>query len=263
MVDVSEGLADVQASSDERNIRIDKVGVKDIRYPITVKDRSNEAQHTVGTISMYVDLPHHFKGTHMSRFLEVLNDHRGGISVEGLPGILREIRERLEAETAYFMVTFSYFMEKKAPVTGAPGMMVYDCGFEASLGESSDFVLSVGVPIATLCPCSKEISDRGAHNQRGNVNVKVRFEGELWIEELVELVEEAASCDLYPVLKREDEKFVTEKAFDNPRFVEDMDRVLALRLRKDNRIKWISVEVENFESIHAHNAYAFIEEVCE
>ena len=263
MVDVSEGLADVQASSDERNIRIDKVGVKDIRYPITVKDRSNEAQHTVGTISMYVDLPHHFKGTHMSRFLEVLNDHRGGISVEGLPGILREIRERLEAETAYFMVTFSYFMEKKAPVTGAPGMMVYDCGFEASLGESSDFVLSVGVPIATLCPCSKEISDRGAHNQRGNVNVKVRFEGELWIEELVELVEEAASCDLYPVLKREDEKFVTEKAFDNPRFVEDMVREVALRLRKENRIKWISVEVENFESIHAHNAYAFIEEVCE
>lgn len=142
-------------------------------------------------------------------------------------------------------------------------MMAYECGFEASSGKTEDFVLSVGVPIATLCPCSKEISDRGAHNQRGNVDMKVRFDGELWIEELVELVEEVASCDLYPVLKREDEKFVTEKAFDNPRFVEDMVREVALILRKDNRIKWFRVEVENFESIHSHNAYAFIEEICE
>ena len=181
MVDIYEGLADVQVSSDERNISIDKVGLKDIRYPIHVKERSNEAQHTVGMISMYVDLPHHFKGTHMSRFLEVLNDHRGGISVEGLPGILRGIRERLEAETAYFMVTFSYFMGKKAPVTGAHGMMVYDCGFEASLGESSDFVLSVGVPIATPCPCPKENPASGAHHQRATGNVEVRSKGELWL----------------------------------------------------------------------------------
>ncbi len=253
-------LADVQSSADERNVKIDKVGVKDIRYPIVVKDRANEAQNTIGMINMYVDLPHHFKGTHMSRFLEVLNQYNGSIGVDRVPEILEVMRERLEAETAHFAVTFSYFMEKKAPITRAPGMMAYDCGFDASAGAVDDFVLSVGVPIATLCPCSKEISDRGAHNQRGLVEVKVRFDGELWIEELVEIVEESASCDLYPILKREDEKFVTEKAFDNPRFVEDLVREVAVRLRKHERITWFQVQVENFESIHAHNAYAFLEE---
>jgi GTP cyclohydrolase I len=256
----SADLADIQSSADERNVKIDKVGVKDIRYPIVVKDRANEAQNTIGTINMYVDLPHHFKGTHMSRFLEVLNQYTGSIGVDRVPEILEVMRERLEAETAHFAVTFSYFMEKKAPITGAPGMMAYDCGFDASAGAVDDFVLSVSVPVATLCPCSKEISDRGAHNQRSNVEVKVRFDGELWIEELVEIVEESASCDLYPILKREDEKFVTEKAFDNPRFVEDIVREVAVRLRKDERIKWFQVQVENFESIHAHNAYAFLEE---
>lgn len=260
--EVPAGLADVQAGSDKRNVRIDKVGVKNITYPITVKDRSKEAQNTIGTVNMYVDLPHNFKGTHMSRFLEVLNEHNGGISVDRVPEILKEMRGRLEAETAHFAVTFPYFMEKKAPITGSAGMMAYNCGFEATSGKEEDFVLTVVVPIATLCPCSKEISDRGAHNQRGDVEVKVRFDGELWIEELVEVVEEAASCDLYPVLKREDEKFVTEKAFDNPRFVEDIVREVALILRKDSRIKWFHVEVENFESIHSHNAYALVEEIC-
>jgi GTP cyclohydrolase I len=196
----------------------------------------------------------------MSRFLEVLNEHRGSIGVDRVPEILEAMRERLEAETAHFGVNFSYFMRKEAPITGAPGMMAYECGFEASSGVVNDFMLSVSVPITTLCPCSKEISTRGAHNQRGNVEVKVRFDGELWIEELVEVVEESASCDLYPILKREDEKFVTEKAFDNPRFVEDIVREVALRLRKDPRITWFEVQVENFESIHAHNAYAFLQE---
>ncbi len=260
MANISEDLADVQAGADERNVRIDKVGVKDIRYPITVMDRSKEAQQTIGTVNMYVDLPHQFKGTHMSRFLEILNEYSGGMSVERLPEILGKMRARLEAETAHFEVTFTYFMEKKAPITGAVGMMAYECGFEASSGKNEDFVLKVGVPVATLCPCSKEISTRGAHNQRGLVEVKARFEGQLWIEELVEVVEAAASCDLYPVLKREDEKFVTEKAFDNPRFVEDIVREVALRLRKDGRILWFQVGVENFESIHSHNAFAFLEE---
>lgn len=253
-------LADVQGSSDERKVSIDKVGVKNIRYPIVVKDRSKKAQNTIGMINMYVDLPHHFKGTHMSRFLEVLNQYNGSISVDRVPEILEAMRERLEAETAHFSVTFSYFMEKFAPITGAPGMMAYDCGFDASSGALDDFVLSVSVPVSTLCPCSREISDRGAHNQRGSVEVKARFEGELWIEEIVEIVEESASCDLFPILKREDEKFVTEKAYDNPRFVEDLLREVAIRLRKDPRIKWFQVHVENFESIHAHNAYAFLEE---
>lgn len=253
-------LADVQASSDERNVKIDKVGVKNIRYPIVVKDRAKDAQHTIGNVNMYVDLPHHFKGTHMSRFLEVLNEHTDAIGVDSVPSLLQTIRERLDAQTAHFSVTFPYFMHKAAPVTGAEGLMALECGFEASAGATDDFVLSIMVRIATLCPCSKEISLRGAHNQRGHVRIKVRFDGEFWIEELVEIAESAGSCALYPILKREDEKFVTETAFDNPRFVEDVVREAALLLRNDKRIRWFQVEVENFESIHDHNAYAFIEE---
>ncbi|MBI3126096.1 MAG: GTP cyclohydrolase I FolE2 [Candidatus Tectomicrobia bacterium] len=256
----SAELADVQGGSDFRNVKIDKVGVKDIRYPIVVRDRAKKSQHTVGTINMYVDLPHQFKGTHMSRFLEVLNEHRGVVGVEHVRGILAAILQRLDARTAHFEVSFPYFMERDAPVTGASGMMAYECGFDASAGAVDDFVLSVKVNVATLCPCSKEISTRGAHNQRGNIHVKVRFEGELWIEELVEIAEESGSCALYPILKREDEKFVTEKAFDNPRFVEDVVRETAIRLRRDPRIRWFQVHVENFESIHDHNAYAFVEE---
>lgn len=256
-------LVDVQNSLDDRKIKIDKVGVKEIRYPIVVLDRSHEAQHTVGTVEMYVDLPHHFKGTHMSRFLEVLNAHRGAISVENVPQILRVLRERLDAETAHFVVSFTYFMTKFAPVTGAEGLMAYDCRFEAAAGAQDDFVLTVEVPVTTLCPCSKQISARGAHNQRGLVRVKARFEGLLWIEELVQLVEEAASCDLFPILKRQDEKYVTEKAYDNPRFVEDMVREVTLRLQRDPRLRWFQVHVENFESIHAHNAYAFVEQWVE
>ncbi len=256
----SAALADVQGSLDERNVKIDKVGVKNIRYPIVVRDRAKKNQHTVGMVNMYVDLPHQFKGTHMSRFIEVLNEHNGLISVERVPEILESIRSRLDAQTAHFSVTFPYFIEKEAPVTGAPGVMSLECGFDASAGAVNDFVLSVTVKVATLCPCSKEISTRGAHNQRGHVQIKVRFEGELWIEELVEVAEASGSCALYPLLKREDEKHVTEKAFDNPRFVEDVVREAALRLRKDPRIKWFQVQVENFESIHDHNAYAFLEE---
>lgn len=257
-VNTSE-LADVQGSPDRREIKIDKVGVKNIEYPIVVRDRGKGTQSTVGTINMYVDLPGHFKGTHMSRFLEVLNAHDGAIGVDEIPALLEAMRTRLEAETAHFNVTFPYFIEKSAPVTGARGVMPYVCGFDACAGNVNDFVVQVDVPVTTLCPCSKEISARGAHNQRGLVRVKARFEGELWIEELIEWIEASASCDLYPVLKRQDEKFVTEKAYDNPRFVEDLSREVTILLRKDPRIKWFSVEVENFESIHAHNAYAYIE----
>ena len=260
---IAADLADVQSSPDRRDIKIDKVGVKNIQYPIVVKDRANTTQSTIGTLNMYVDLPAHFKGTHMSRFLEALNAHQGSIGVEEIPDILEAMRTRLEAETAHFCVTFPYFMEKKAPVTGARGVMPYVCGFDACAGECDDFIVEVQVPVTTLCPCSKEISSRGAHNQRGMVRLKVRFDGDLWLEELIELVEESASCDLYPVLKRPDEKFVTEKAYDNPRFVEDLSREVTLRLKRDPRILWFSVEVENFESIHAHNAYAAIEQWCD
>ncbi len=256
-------LADVQSSPDRREIKIDKVGVKNIEYPIVVLDRANGSQQTIGTIDMYVDLPAHFKGTHMSRFLEVLNGHEGAIGVEEIPEILESMRSRLEAETAHFKVSFPFFRDKFAPVTGARGVMPYRCSFDACAGRVSDFVVAVEVPVTTLCPCSKEISARGAHNQRGLVRLQVRFDGTLWIEELIDLIEESASCDLYPVLKRQDEKFVTEKAYDNPRFVEDLSREVTLRLRSDERIRWFSVEVENYESIHAHNAYAAIEQWCE
>lgn len=258
VLDVSQ-MPDIQKTRDPRNIPIDKVGVKNIRYPIVVRDRSKGPQSTVGTVNMYVDLPHHFKGTHMSRFLEVLNRHHGAISVEKIPELLSEMCERLVAETAHFEVDFTYFMTKAAPVTGIEGLMGYECGFQAAAGKTEDFVLSVEVPVTTLCPCSKEISDRGAHNQRGNVHVRVRFDDLVWIEDVVELVEASASCALYPVLKRQDEKWVTETAYDNPRFVEDMVREVTLRLQADDRITWFEIHVENFESIHAHNAYAYIE----
>lgn len=255
----SSTLADVQSSTDRRQIKIDKVGVKNIEYPIVVKDRSHGSQSTVGTINMYVDLPEHFKGTHMSRFLEVLNAHEGAISADRIPEILDAMRARLEAETAHFSIRFPYFIEKHAPVTGARGVMPYTCSFEAASGAVNDFVMMLEVPVTTLCPCSKEISARGAHNQRGIVRVRVRFDSLVWLEEMIETIEESASCDLYPVLKREDEKFVTERAYDNPRFVEDLSREVVLRLKRDSRINWFEVEVENFESIHAHNAYACIE----
>ncbi|MCY4400755.1 MAG: GTP cyclohydrolase FolE2 [Gemmatimonadetes bacterium] len=253
-------LADVQANPDGRQVPIAKVGVQNIRFPIAVKDRQKTAQHTVGRIDMSVDLPDHFKGTHMSRFMEILNSHDGEISVEALPAILRTMRDRLNAATAHLGISFPYFMHKRAPVTGAAGLLSYDCAFDASSGADDDFVLTVKVPVTTLCPCSREISARGAHNQRSMVTVQARFDDELWIEDLVELVDASASCGLYPVLKRADEKWVTERAYDNPRFVEDLVREVTLRLRAMEQVTWFNVHVVNFESIHEHDAYAQVEE---
>lgn len=251
-------LVDVQNSQDKRNIAIDKVGVRGVKWPIRVLDRANDHQHTIGDFTLTVDLPHHFKGTHMSRFLEVLGEFQGEISVNALPKILDGLKTRLMAETAHLEVKFPYFMSKKAPVTGKAGMMEYSCGFIAQSNHQSDFIMWLQVPVATLCPCSKEISSYGAHNQRGHVTVKLRFEGHLWLEEVIEMIEASASCDLYPVLKRPDEKFVTEKAYENPRFVEDVVREVAVAFNRDERITWYEIEVENFESIHAHNAYAYL-----
>ena len=253
-------LADVQAHPDTRKVPISRVGVQNIRFPIAVKDRQKSAQHTVGTIDMSVDLPHHFKGTHMSRFMEILNSHDEVISGDALPEILRTMRERLHARTAHLRISFPYFMEKAAPVTGSAGLLSYDCAFDASSGATDDFILTVKVPVTTLCPCSREISARGAHNQRSMVTVQTRFDGELWIEDVVALVDESASCELYPVLKRADEKWVTEHAYDNPRFVEDLVREITLRLRALDQVTWFSVHVVNFESIHEHDAYAQVEE---
>jgi len=252
-------LPDMQNSRDERNIAIDKVGVRNVMYPIVVLDRAKDKQHSSGNFQLTVDLPKEFKGTHMSRFLEVLNEYSHEISVQSLPAMLKALKERLNAEHAHLEVKFPFFIEKKAPVTGMGGMMMYNCGFKATQNAKTDFIMEVEIPVTTLCPCSKEISARGAHNQRGYVRVQIRTTDHVWIEEVIEMVEACGSAALYPVLKRPDEKFVTEQAYDNPRFVEDMVREVALAFNQDDRISSYEIEVENHESIHAHNAYAYIQ----
>ncbi len=251
-------MPDMQSSRDQRNIPIDRVGVRNVKYPIFVRERDNGMQQTVGTFTLTVDLPREFKGTHMSRFLEVLGEHNHDLSAETIPAILAKLRERLHAEVSHLEVKFTYFREKAAPVTGKKGMMGYECGFVATGGTEEDFFLHLNVPVTTLCPCSKEISARGAHNQRGYVTVKVRPNGLLWLEEVIDMIENSASCQLYPVLKRPDEKFVTEMAYDNPRFVEDMVREVAVAFDSNPLVGAYEIEVENHESIHDHNAYAYL-----
>ncbi len=251
-------MPDVQASPDRRHIAIDKVGVKGVTCPITLKTRDGGTQTTVADVAMYVSLPHHQKGTHMSRFLEVLNEHAHPFTPDCIMTVARSIKERLEAEDAHIELTFPYFIEKPAPVTGAKGLMDYRAGFYARANHVDDFILSVKAPAKSLCPCSKEISAYGAHNQRCEIEAAVRFEGTLWIEDLVEHLEGAASSPIFSVLKRPDEKWVTEHAYDNPKFVEDIVRDLATTLDDDDRIQWYRINSENFESIHNHNAYAQI-----
>ncbi len=252
-------LVDIQSSQDERNIPIDRVGVRNVKYPMYVRERDNGPQYTHGIFTLTVDLPREFKGTHMSRFLEVLGEHNRDLSVETIPGILAKLREKLNADTAHLEVTFKLFREKAAPVTGKTGMMAYDCGFSAWGGAKDCFELLLTVPVTTLCPCSKEISEFGAHNQRGYVTVRIKPQGEtLWLEDVIDIIEACGSAQLYPVLKRPDEKFVTEQAYQNPRFVEDMVREVALAFDREDRIKAYEIEVENHESIHDHNAYAFL-----
>jgi GTP cyclohydrolase I len=256
---VRSGMPDVQASKDPRQIAIDRVGVKDITYPMKLRSQCGGDQSTVATVNMYVSLPHYQKGTHMSRFLEVLNEQTSEpVTPDRIPQITRAICERLNAEVAHFECEFTYFIKKLAPVTQMPGLMDYKVRFECTANGEEDFVMSVAAPAQSLCPCSKEISEYGAHNQRCRIEAKVRFKGMVWIEELVAMLEKAASCPVYAVLKRPDEKFVTERAYENPKFVEDIVRDLALMLEAEERITWYSINSENFESIHNHNAYAQI-----
>jgi GTP cyclohydrolase I len=252
-------MADVQGSPDTRRISIDKVGVKDIRHPVRISDRSGGEQHTVATFSMYVELPHNFKGTHMSRFVQILNQHEREISVRSFRHMIGEMTELLEAEKGHIEMRFPFFINKKAPVSGVESLIDYDVTLigEVVHGRSTMHV-KVLVPVTSLCPCSKEISDYGAHNQRSHVSVTVESNAFIWIEELVDIVEGQASSELYGLLKRVDEKYVTERAYDNPKFVEDMVRDVAARLNEDERVRAYSVEAENFESIHNHSAYAQI-----
>ncbi|MEM7755705.1 MAG: GTP cyclohydrolase FolE2 [Planctomycetota bacterium] len=253
-------MPDVQASADDRRVAIDRVGVKEVVYPLRLHTKAGNEQGTVAKINMYVALPHDQKGTHMSRFLEVLNEHScEPITPERIPELTQAIRERLNADIAHFEAEFTYFIEKQAPVTKQAGLMDYQVTFTCeATKDKSDFILGVAAPATSLCPCSKEISEYGAHNQRCRIEAKVRTEGMVWIEDLVGLLEDAASHPVYAVLKRPDEKYVTEKAFDNPKFVEDIVRDLARGLEDDGRIRWFEINSENFESIHSHNAYAQI-----
>lgn len=255
----TRGLTDVQASADHRRVDIDKVGVKNVVYPIRLRTPDGGEQHTVATVNMYVSLPHHQKGTHMSRFLEVLNEHAQEIDPMDVTAICRDIKDRLNAADAHLELQFDYFIKKPAPVTKMVGLMAYRVTFECVANGQTDFVMGVKAPATSLCPCSKIISAYGAHNQRCEIEARVRTTGMMWIEDLVALCESAASAPVYSVLKRPDEKFVTEEAYDNPKFVEDIVRDLAVKLDADDRITWYAINSENFESIHAHNAYAYIE----
>lgn len=253
-------MVDIQSMKDDRHIAIKKVGVKGLRYPITVLDRANALQHTTATVNLYADLPHDFKGTHMSRFIEVFNEHRRDLSMPRFLAMLDELRGALEAETAYCDLHFPYFIEKSAPVSKQKGMMSYECSYEGSSSVAGrEFWVTVQVPVQTVCPCSKAISEYGAHNQRGLVKVRVKLGPFFWIEDIVAIVERSASSDVYTLLKREDEKFVTERAFDKPMFVEDVVREVYKELEAIGNFPRFSVEAENFESIHNHSAYALAE----
>jgi GTP cyclohydrolase I len=257
-------IADVQNLEDTRRIDIDKVGIKGIRHPVRVKDRSGGEQHTIANFNMYVYLPHNFKGTHMSRFVEILNQHSTEITVESFKKMLPEMTAKLASEAGIIEMSFPYFVNKSAPVSGVKSLMDYDVTFTGEITRAGKacMELKVVVPVTSLCPCSKKISDYGAHNQRSHVTVRVRIAPGphfVWIEDIIDLVESVASCELYGLLKRPDEKYVTERAYDNPKFVEDMVRDTANLLNQDKRIAGYVVESENFESIHNHSAYAVIE----
>ncbi len=252
-------LKDTQNEPDYRQIAIDRVGVKALRHPIQIRDKAGERlQSTVGTFALTVHLPHHFKGTHMSRFIEVLNAHGSIFQVDEMHAVLKQLLARLDSEQAQIDLDFPFFLEKSAPVTGMKGMLDYQVRFEAGAKRSGeyDFIVTVIVPVTTLCPCSKAISKYGAHNQRGQVTLAVRFRKPVWIEDLIRLVEDCASSELYSVLKRPDEKAVTERAYENPVFVEDLVRAVAGKAKDHPEITWFRIEAENFESIHNHNAYA-------
>jgi GTP cyclohydrolase I len=253
-------LHDMQSRRDYRELRIDKVGVRGLRFPIQVRDKALSVQNTVATIGMFVDLPKEFKGTHMSRFVEALNEHGSVIHVENIRDILHSLQKRLHSATSHLEIEFPYFMSKTSPVSRKKSQMDYLARFDAAAcGDETDFVLTVKANVTTLCPCSKAIAKHGAHNQRGLVTVALRFNKIVWIEDVVAIIESSASSELYALLKRQDEKFVTERAYENPVFVEDLVRNVALKLNAHPRVTWYRVEAENYESIHNHNAYACIE----
>ena len=251
-------MRDIQNEQDTREIPLQKVGVRNVKYPVCVLDKNHKTQNTTATVDLFVNLPHNFKGTHMSRFIQVFHKYHQDITMQHFLDMLEEIRTKLDAKTAYGSISFPYFIEKKAPVSESEGIMQYICGYEATVGDGRKFYINIEVPIATLCPCSKAISEYGAHNQRGKVKVRLLYKNFFWIEDVIKMIEKCASTPLYSVLKRKDEKYVTEHAYENPRFVEDVVREVYLGLKKQG-FDWFSVEAETEESIHNHNAYAYTE----
>lgn len=266
-------MKDIQSERDTRKVPLQKVGVRDVKYPVTVLDKEHKTQSTTATVDLFVNLPHNYKGTHMSRFIEVFHKYHTNLTMLHFLDMLEEMRRKLNAQKAYGSVSFPYFIGKKAPVSGNASIMEYNCSYEGEVeeadGSDSDgvadagcdirrFYVTVEVPVATLCPCSKAISDYGAHNQRGYVKVRLLYKDFFWIEDIISVIEDAASTPLYTLLKRQDEKYVTEHAYDNPRFVEDVVREVYLGLKKMG-FPYFSVEAQTEESIHNHNAYAYTE----
>lgn len=253
-------MKDVQSERDNRNLPIDQVGISSISWPIQVLDRSNEVQDTVAEVSLSVYLPKDHRGTHMSRFIEVLSMQEKRVTLRNMEETLMSLKKRLNADEAHAEFHFPYFITKKAPISAAEGRVRYDVSFKATLKKNDfDLITEVVVPIQTLCPCSKEISRYGAHSQRAYAKIEVRMKEWMWLEELAEIGDSCGSAPIYSILKREDEKEITERAYNNPRFVEDAVRELALVLDSDDRISWFRISVTSQESIHNHNAFASIE----
>ncbi len=260
MNEADSPVADVQGVWDNRCIAIDRAGIRSIRHPVKVSDKSGETQHTVATFNMHVHLPHQFRGAHMSRFVEILNSHDEALSVQSFERMVRAMVNKLETESGDIEMTFPYFIRKAAPVSRIESLLDYEVTFTGAIRNGIyKFFMKVVVPVTSLCPCSKQVSAYGAHNQRSHMSISVRANSFIWIEDLIRMAEDQASCELYSVLKRTDEKYVTEKAYDNPKFVEDVVRDVAAILNGDTRIDAYTVESENFESIHNHSAYALIE----
>lgn len=253
-----ETLPDIQNGMDDRRISIDQVGISGIRLPIMVLDKVNGTQHTIGEFHITVDLKHYMKGTHMSRFIEEINNFKEGLSTRNIGRLAENIRKRFDARNVRIYISFPFFRLKYAPVSKVPSLMEYTCKLYYSKKVKGDVVVQVDVPVTTLCPCSKAISRYGAHNQRTIVSIAIRYSKFIWIEELIDMAESSGSCEIYSLLKRVDEKYVTEKAYQNPVFVEDVVRRIAEKLNKNKNILWFMVRAESMESIHNHNAFACI-----
>ncbi len=258
-------MEDVQSRPALVKIPIDRVGIKNIRYPLIVRKKNNGFLHTVANVDLYVDLPGRFKGTHMSRFVEALQEWEGILDYHSFITLLKDVRNRLEARKSHLSFTFPFFMEREAPKSKSSALIDYMCFFSGELESNTNrmvMTLGVEVPVMTVCPCSLAISQKGAHSQRTIVKIKVKFNGLLWLEDLISIAQESGSSSVYALLKRVDEKYVTETAFDNPTFVEDVVRNVSQKLISHPQIYWFRAEAESFESIHNHNAYACIEMNC-